>query len=164
MITEPKLEYRIERPYVAIRKQVTMQELGTVLPPLIGELFAWLGRQDIAPSGAAFFRYHVIDMEALLDIEVGIPVETAVAGDGRVSPGILPAGRYAVMTHTGPYDDLVDANAALLAWAEENGIAWQMSDDGRTWAARIEWYETDPTQEPDPQKWETELAFLVAEA
>jgi effector-binding domain-containing protein len=103
-------------------------------------------------------------METRLDIEVGIPVETPVTGDGPVSSGLLPAGRYAVVTHTGPYDGLVSANAALLAWAEENGIAWQMSDDGKMWGARIEWYETDPAEEPDPQKWETELAFLVAEA
>jgi hypothetical protein len=34
MITEPKIEHRNEQPYVGIRAQVTMQELGKVLPPL----------------------------------------------------------------------------------------------------------------------------------
>jgi hypothetical protein len=31
------------------------------------------------------------------------------------------------------------------------------------WDARIEFYITDPAVEPDPKKWKTELAFLVAE-
>ena len=34
MITEPKIEHRNEQPYVGLRAQVTMQELGKLLPPL----------------------------------------------------------------------------------------------------------------------------------
>ncbi len=40
MITEPKVEERTEQPYVAIRTQVTMHELGTVIDPVVGELYA----------------------------------------------------------------------------------------------------------------------------
>lgn len=39
MITAPKVEERAERPYVAIRTQVAMGELGTVIDPAIGELY-----------------------------------------------------------------------------------------------------------------------------
>src|SRR3954464_12185978 len=49
MHTEPKLEDRPEQPYVAIRTQVTMQELGPVIPQLLGEVFAWLGQQGVSP-------------------------------------------------------------------------------------------------------------------
>jgi effector-binding domain-containing protein len=34
---------------------------------------------------------------------VGVPVETAVSGDTRITAGVLPAGHYAVLVHTGPY-------------------------------------------------------------
>lgn len=42
MLAEPKLEDRKGLPYVGIRKQVSMQELGTVLPPLAGAAWMWL--------------------------------------------------------------------------------------------------------------------------
>ena len=33
---------------------------------------------------------------------------------------------------------------------------------GKAWGANVETYVTDPRAEPDPQKWQTELAILVA--
>lgn len=85
--TEPKLEHRDEQHYVAIRSQVTMPELGTVLPPLIGEVFGWLGSKGLEPAGAPFWRYLVIDMEAKLEIDVAVPVATAVTGEFQRPPG-----------------------------------------------------------------------------
>src|SRR5690348_8066314 len=145
--TEPKLEHRDAQPYAAIRKQVTMQEIGAVLPPLIGEVFDFLQRQGLAPAGAPFFRYLVVDMDRQLDMEVGWPIASAVSGEGHISAGVLPAGRYAVLVHTGHPEELADATAALLAWGEDNGIRWQMSDDEKMWGARLESYLTDPAEE-----------------
>ncbi len=78
MLTEPKVEDRTEQPYMAIRTQAAMHELGTVIPHLLGDVFAWLGQQGVAPAGAPFIRYLVIDMEARLDIELGVPVASAL--------------------------------------------------------------------------------------
>jgi effector-binding domain-containing protein len=165
MITEPKLEQRDEQPYVAIRTHVTMQDMVTVLPQHWSEAFAWLERQGMAPAGAPFIRYLVIDMDAALEIEVGVPVPSVLSGDARIRTGVLPAGRYATLIHTGHYSGLVDATAALLAWAEGNGIVWQTAtvENDTVWGARLEFYLTDPANEPNPEKWETELAFLVAD-
>lgn len=44
---------------------------------------------------------------------------------------------------------LVDATVALLAWADQHGIAWQTSAEGRERAACLEFYLTDPDIEPD---------------
>jgi hypothetical protein len=93
MITEPKIEHRNAQPYMGIRAQVTMQELG-------------------------------------------------------------------------PYEGLMQATADLLAWAEKKGIVWDKRPAGpksEAWRARVENYLTDPTKEPDPAKWETELAFKLAD-
>jgi len=124
-----------------------------------------LQRQGVAPAGPPFFRSLVIDLARELEIEVGVPVAAPVREDDRVSAGAFPAGRYATALHTGPYDQLIDATAALLAWAEENGIAWQMqeTEKGDAWAGRAEFYLNGPEAEPDPEKWQTELAFLVAD-
>src|SRR5579875_987471 len=96
MITEPKLEDRDAQHYVAIRTQATMQELGTgVIPQLHSEVLTWLRKQGIVPSGAPFIRYLVINMMEKLDIELGWPVASALSGEGRITPGTLPAGHYA---------------------------------------------------------------------
>ena len=114
-ITEPKLEDRTEQPYMGIRTEVPMRQLPEVIPQLLGEVFAWLGKQGIAPAGAPFIRYHVIDMESQMDIEMGVPVASALSGDGRISAGVLPAGRYAALVYAGVRNG-IKANKALLDW------------------------------------------------
>jgi effector-binding domain-containing protein len=165
MITKPTLEERREQPFVAIRTQVAIP-FGQVLGPLWDEVFGWLDSQGVAPSGAPFIRYLTTDMSKKLDIEVGVPTENVVAGNERISSGAFPAGKYATLIYSGPYEGngLYNATAALLDWAKENHIVWQQSlkDGTEWWEARLEWYITDPQLEPDPQKWQTELAFLAA--
>ena len=165
MQTEPRIVERAEQPYVAIKAWVTMQELGTVLPPLHGQLFGWLGAHGGQRAGAPFWKYNVVDMERTLEMEVGIPVAAPVEGDERVLAGVLPAGRYALSSPTGHPAELADATAALLNWAAEQGLAWDMADtpEGQRWASRLEFYNTDPQEEPDMNKWETDLAFRLAD-
>src|SRR5580700_7281658 len=116
MLTLPKIVERAEQPYVAIVANVTMHDIGPTARTLLPEVFGWLAARRSAPAGAPFFRYNVIDMARQLEIEFGVPTAAAVNGDARVHPGRLPAGRYASLVHRGPYDELYDANAALIGW------------------------------------------------
>lgn len=163
MIGKPKVEQRAEQPYMAIRTQATMQSLDTVIPQGIEEVFAWLGKQGVAPAGAPFIRYLVIDMEAQLEIEVGVPVANTLAGDGRILAGVLPAGRYASLIYTG-IDNGIQANWALLKWGAEQGLVWDTwkAENGDGWGARFESFLTNPDEEPDRAKWETEVAIRLA--
>lgn len=166
MITEPRIEHRNAQPYQGIRAQVTIQELGTVLPPLWGEVYGWLASNGLKPTGPPFWRYRVIDMAAKLEIDVAVPVAGTAIGDNRIIADILPAGRYASLIYTGPYEGLLQATADLLAWADKKGMVWDKRPAGpnrEAWRARVENYLTDPTKEPDPVKWETELAFKLAD-
>jgi effector-binding domain-containing protein len=104
-------------------------------------------------------------MAGELQIELGVPVAAPVTASGRVQPSALPEGRYAVLRHTGPYDGLMASNAALLQWARDNGVKFDTRDtpQGTAWRGRAEHYLTDPAQEPDPAKLETDVAFLISE-
>lgn len=158
----PKLERRREQSYVAIKAHATRAELSTKLPPLIGELAGWLAARGVKPMGAPFYRYLVIDQNEGFDIEVGLPVSSPVQGDGRVDVGVIPAGCYAVTTHIGSYDRLQDATAILKKWAAENDVRWDTSENESRWGARLETYLTDPSEVPDPQKWQTEIAIRTS--
>jgi effector-binding domain-containing protein len=162
---EPEI---VERPavvYAGISQWVTMDALGSVADR-IPEIFGWLAARGIAPAGPPFFRYHVIDMERQLLVEAGVPVVSPVADDeGDIRGGTLPAGRFVVMMHTGAPPTLMAATAALLAWAETRELSWDVSetDAGEKWGCRVEFYLTDPAEQPDASKWQTELAFRLAD-
>jgi effector-binding domain-containing protein len=164
MDVAPEIRQRAAQPYAGISAWVPMAAVGSVADR-IPEIFGWLGARGVAPAGPPFFRYHVIDMERQLLVEAGVPVTSPVEDDGEVHGGSLPAGKFAVVTHTGAPPTLVAATAALLAWAEERGLDWDVAqtDEGEKWGCRLESYLTDPTEQPDTGKWQTELAFRLAD-
>jgi effector-binding domain-containing protein len=164
MNVAPEITQRAAQPYVGISAWVTMSEVGSVADRL-PEIFGWLGARGIAPAGPPFFRYHVIDMERQLLVEAGVPVVSAIDDAEGIRAGRLPAGRFAVMTHTGAPATLVAATAALLDWAEAQGLTWdvEQTDDGEKWGCRIESYLTDPAEQPDTSLWQTQLAFRLAD-
>ena len=163
-MSAPEIVTRGEQPYVAIRAHVTMAGLGG-LGARLGEVFGWLDARGLAPAGAPFFRYNVIDMERELEVDAGVPVGAAADGDGQVVAGLLPAGRYATVTHVGHPSELLGVTKALLDWAAEQGLRWDASpgDLGERWGCRLEIYLTDPSREPDMSKWQTQLAFRLAD-
>jgi effector-binding domain-containing protein len=164
MSHDPQIQERAAQHYAAIPVTVTMDGLPGAIDSAFSELFGWLASQGIPPAGAPFIRYVVIDMAGELQVEMAVPVAGPITGSGRIQPGTLPAGRYAVLRHTGPYDGLVASNAALQRWAQEQGIELDTWDtaQGSAWRGRAEHYLTDPSQEPDPAKLETDIAYLIA--
>jgi effector-binding domain-containing protein len=161
---EPQLQERAAQPYAGIRTSVTMDGLSAAVDEAFPELFGWLGGRGIEVAGPPFIRYHVIDMQRDLEIELGVPADMTDVDGGRIRPGVLPGGRYVVLRHVGPYDGLVAGNAALLDWAREHAVALDSWDTSRgtAWRSRVEHYLTNPATEPDPAKWEVDIAYLTA--
>jgi len=161
----PAVVERAAQPYAAIRRQVTMAQMDEVLPPLNDQVFDWLSAHGGQPAGPPFWRYRVIDMANLLDIEVGVTTTDPLEPDGEIVTGTLPAGRYVSVEHTGHPDSLMPATKELLDWAEEQGLVFDHSEqeDGDHWACRLELYLTDPAEQPDLNAWVTELAFKLAD-
>jgi effector-binding domain-containing protein len=158
------IEERPAQPYAAIRRTITMHTFPEVADRL-PEVFGWLAARGIAPAGPPFFRYLVIDMEHELDVEAGVPVAAPVDGEGEVLADVLPAGRYAVTTHVGHPDELIAVTGAFLDRATAAGLSWDATetDRGTRWGCRLEVLHTDPAEEPDMNKWETQLAFRLAD-
>jgi effector-binding domain-containing protein len=167
MATDPDVPTVVERaaqPYVAIRRSVTMGSIATVADRL-PDVFGWLAAQHIAPADAPFFKYDVIDMAGTMVVEVGMPVPAPMTGEGEFVAGVLPAGRYATVTHVGHPDQLADVTRDLLAWAAEQGLRFDVrtTPEGEAWGCRLESYRTDPAVEPDMSTWKTTLLFRLAD-
>jgi effector-binding domain-containing protein len=159
---EPVVVERGEQAYVGITAVVTMAMISSTLPPLISQVFGWLGGRGIAPVGPPFWRYDVVDMVNGLTVVVGVPVADVVpVADGEpVTAGVLPGGKYVTVTHVGDPSGLMAATGELLAWAERAGLAWDVT--GQRWGCRLEEYLTDPAEQPDRARWATRLAFKLA--
>jgi effector-binding domain-containing protein len=169
-MSEPQIQQRDELPYLAIRSEVT-NGIPAVVDRTFPQLFAWLGQNGVEPAGPPFIRYLEVAQDGEpLEIEVAAPVAIgAPEGDSQVRAGTLPAGSYVTALHTGPYrseqvPDLGDAQAALRAWIDEEGIvASRPSERGSSLPCAVEHYRIGPPMEADWTKWETELAYLVVE-
>ncbi|MDR3714259.1 MAG: GyrI-like domain-containing protein [Puia sp.] len=191
MMTKPIVRHRVERPYVAVCSKVDMGDIPTVLPTLIPILMDWLGSKAVAPAGPPFFQYLSMDRQGLLLVAVGVPIVSGVQfEDGEngaaigVAPGwvgsgnsgrilgwddsflygVLPAGSYVCVTHTGGYACLGEVHQSLEEWMEkEDWTDRHRSADGAIhWRCRVESYITDPQTVPDPGDWRTDVEFLIA--
>ena len=163
--TQPKIDERAEQPYMGIRTQVSIEQMGDgLVPQLLGETFGWLAEHGIEPAGPPLMRFHVINMEGLMDIELGVPVAQTAAGNGRVEPNTLPAGRYASLVYTGVQNGIA-GNKVLIDWAKAQGLEWDRHDapNGDAFASRYESFLTGPEDHPDPAEWDSEVAIKLAD-
>ena len=119
------------------------------------ELSAAVGAAGFVPGGPPFSRYFAFGPDRV-ELELGVPIAATPGGPqrsfdglGRVQPGELPAGQVAVAWHVGPYDAIGATYERLVAWVAEQG----REPAGAMW----EVYWTDPSAEPDPSKWRTEV-------
>jgi effector-binding domain-containing protein len=165
MLTTPKIIERADQPYVAIGADVGPGDLGSTGPRLHRELRGWLRDRSIEPAGPPFFKYNVIDMARGFEMEFGFPTTRLVEATMPVISSTLPRGRYATLVYSGPYDKLVEANAALLDWGKENHITWDATPTpkGDRFACRLEIYRTDEAKQPDPEQWETEVTIRLSD-
>ena len=164
MSEQPSIVERAAIPCVSVRATVTMQTIDTIAHR-IADVLGWLAAHGQAPAGPPFIRYIVIDMAADLDIEVGVATQGPVEGDGEFVAGELPAGRYVWATHHGAPAGLIAAVGSVLDWANEQGLKFdrEQTARGEHWGCRAEFYNTDPTVEPSPDNWVTDLAFRLAD-
>jgi hypothetical protein len=67
-VSEPRIDYRAEKPYMGIRAQVPMKGMFKVVDKLRREMFVWLKQHRVSPAGPPFLRYHVYDADFSLSV------------------------------------------------------------------------------------------------
>jgi len=147
-----EVEQQPREPYVAVRTTVRMADIGEHMGLLFGQLFEWLGTNNVTPIGPPFARYLAVGPEEV-EFEVGVPVGAPVAASAPFIAGVRPETAVAKTLHVGPYDGMEAAYTAVMDWLGENGKLVT----GAMW----EVYESDPDQEPDPAKWRTWVYFPI---
>lgn len=160
MLTLPTIVNRKAQPYAAIRQE-TKIPFQTVVSKTLPKVEKWLGKRGLG-HGPMLIKYDFIKMPEL-NLQLGFLLDEAIEGDDKVTAGILPAGKYATLTYWGHYRNLRDVTGMLIDWARGRGIAWDADESphGDSFTSRFELYPNGPGDEPDPDKWETQLFIKV---
>jgi AraC family transcriptional regulator len=137
-----------------VRRRVKPADIASVLAKSFHEVYLCAQRHGIALEGPPLTRY----LEwgpGLLTIEAGVRVAVSaeLTGETDVVADTLPGGWAATTVHSGAYDRLTEAHAALQVWIEEQGL----SAAGAPW----ELYVTDPADYPDVNDWKTDIYWPV---
>ncbi len=146
-----KIELRVLRGHhtASVREDVARGDIPEALGRMFQAVKDTLAKQGVESDGAPFARYH--SFGDAVDLEAGLMVAAETQPDGIVKPGELPAGPAAIAVHAGPYESLGATYDAMERWLamsshEPNGGPWEL-------------YITDPSAEPNPSKWLTEVIF-----
>ncbi|MFN4212169.1 MAG: GyrI-like domain-containing protein [Devosia sp.] len=163
MLTLPENVTRAAQDYAYVSFTVRMDEMQKPAQEGFPVVFGLLAEQNIEPVGAAFYNYRRINMADTLEVEAGVAVVRKGVASDRVKFGTLPAGRFVTLRWHGHPDKLEPVTGMLIGWLRQSQQALDMEEkpDGDHFACRLEIYETDPAEEPDMDKWVTELAFKL---
>ncbi len=127
--------------------------------PLIEELFAEIGKYQIAPAGPVTTIYYDPEYkEKDVDVEAVVPISNRDGElSGRVSIKELEGyEEMASLMRVGPYDDFRPAYQELMDWVQANG--YRMIGPNR------EIYLRGPEANIPPKEYVTEIQFPVTKA
>ena len=123
----------------------TMQEIFSTIPAYIAKN----GGTITGPPMAITINY----TNDSWDFEGAFPVNKEIKGTEKIQIKKSYSGKVIYLVYFGPYDQTATAYNELHKYLktknlEENGGPWEV-------------YLTDPSSEPDPSKWKTEIYFPI---
>lgn len=161
---EKSMEYKIAKqeivaqPVLVVRRRVRRAEIAAAIGAALPRVFLHAQQRGVAIAGYPITRY-LESSVGLVTFETGMRV-TAHSGDWSAEQGqdevvaeTLPGGSVATTVHSGPYEQLPDAYAAVEEWIAANGFR----QNGAPWEA----YLNDPADHPNPQDWKTEVYWPI---
>jgi effector-binding domain-containing protein len=128
--------------------ELPMEELSGFFDSVFGDVAAAVATAGGTITGPPIGHFPTPPGEVFV-VNAGFPVSSPVDSPDDVHTIELPGGPAAVVIHVGSYDTLPDTYAALTAWLAAEG----RTPSGPMWES----YLSDPSAEPDPSTWRTEI-------
>jgi hypothetical protein len=153
MTYEVRLETSVGAPIAVVHRRAERAQLGAVVQAACGLVWNVLKTQHVSGVG----RHLAIYWDEAINLDVGVEVAAAFAGEGEVVGGILPRGMAAVTTHLGPYHQLGGAHEAIQAWCAANSRRLA----GPSWEIYGHWQDE---WNRDPTLIRTDVNYLLADS
>lgn len=153
------MNYRIEhlpaRQILSIRTRLQPPHYE-VIPEALRELMLYAKAQGYPVDAPSFFVHDNDDQgEGGSLVEIGLPVAGEVAPQGRIEVRTFAWGRALIGRFVGPYDKTGAAYSAVVEEALRRGL----SITGVT----AEFYVKSVPDTPNPEAYETDIAFFLEE-
>ena len=145
-----RIEQLSSRPLAVVRRRARLQELAKVVPDACGTVWSVIRAQKITGAG----RHVALYLDDKINLEVGVELDTPIAGHGEVVGSATPAGTVATAVHFGPYHRLHEAHEAIRQWCADNSHALA----GPNWEIYGHWKDEWNT---DPTKIRTDVFYLL---
>jgi AraC family transcriptional regulator len=129
-------------------------DIAKTLASLFGAVFGYAMKNGVELRSPPTTIYEAWG-PGMVTIHAGMMVASANP-PAEIHKATLPACEAAVTIHTGPYDGLGDAHAAVEQWLAEQGL-------DKAGPPR-EVYLTDPGEVPDPKQWKTQIIWPIRAA
>ena len=135
-----------------VHNKVAMGEIGNILGKSYSEIQKLMKKQGANMTGSPMAITLAWDSISW-DFEAAIPIDKEIKGNAHVQVKQSYAGKVIYLSYTGPYEGTYKAYTELDSYMKEKGLF----QNGGPW----EVYLTDPSSEPDTNKWITEIYFPV---
>jgi len=138
---------------LVIKADIPTSQVGPKMGEIFEKVFGYIGQNQITPAGPPFAVYLSFDPQGNTVFETGVPVSDEVSGSGEIEYREYPATKVVEMVYTGSYENMGPAYQKIMDYMKENnlkakGISWEI-------------YLTDPSAEPDPNKYQTIIMFPI---
>ncbi len=156
---EPQMNYDITQQDLPAQTFLYMAghcphaDIAATLGKLLPGAFQYAMSNHIALQGPPTAEY-VTWGPGMVEMHAGVVVAAGATPTGDVRVKTWPATRAAVTIHTGPYDGLPDAHAALDVYLHQQGLT--------AGGPPREVYLTDPGEVPNPADWKTQVIWPLA--
>lgn len=135
-----------------VPRRARQDQLAKVVPETCGIVWSVMRSQRITGAG----RHVAVYLDCVINLEVGVELDTPFAGHGEVVGSATPSGDVVSTTHHGPYHLLHHAHQAIHQWCANNGRALA----GPSWEIYGHWQDD---WNRDPSKITTEVCYLLVE-
>ena len=143
-----------ERWIASIKDSCSMDKMEEILGKDYAELMPYVMKYHEQDYGNPFTIWHSWNEETMFGaFEAGISIKNQSPEEGRIKVRKTKPLKVVAGIHYGPYDQTRYMYEALAKYVKDHN----MEEAG----GPIELYVTDPSQEPDPNKWETVIMFQV---
>ena len=110
-----------DQPALTIRTRTSVDKLSVMIGFGYDRLAAYLGTLGEHMSNMPFVAYHNMDM-ADLNVEIGFPVPSPLAGNGDIHYAPVPGGLRAFCMYLGPYSEMAPVYNEMAVWIIKNGF------------------------------------------
>jgi len=138
---------------LSIKDSCTVDGFSAKFEEIYSSISAYMQKMKTDASGSPFCVYYNWNPNGIINFEAGIPVSNSISGKGRIVLSELSGGNTVMVSYFGAYENSGMAHDAIDRYLKEKnkkcvGAPWEI-------------YVTDPENEPDTAKWETQIYYPV---